>query len=347
MKTLLFTAMVVLLSAFSADYNVCAAQNPYGEVNFVKIKPNMNESFLIDMKTSKRLANARKANKTINSWQLYRRTYPRGMNVDYDYATLSVFPSGVEMKAEGTWDSGVRELSVKEISDFLTSLGNVRTIVATDLYTYRMGVGTNIVPGEYVQLNLIKTKPGNDDAYEKLLESMKPVVEECIKNGELKGFNVWKRTYQTNVGHRRGFLPSGERRTDAFDHAPVHQHAARARPDALCVPTLPARHPARASAPARVLVGDLGHDDLPRVSGADHGGWRPRRLGRRCLGLPVDDRGLARVAPPRGRRDHGPRLVLLPRRAVGAAAVGTDRRSVVGRRRADGGRPARLRADLA
>lgn len=205
MKTLLFTAMVVLLSAFSADYNVCAAQNPYGEVNFVKIKPNMNESFLIDMKTSKRLANARKANKTINSWQLYRRTYPRGMNVDYDYATLSVFPSGVEMKAEGTWDSGVRELSVKEISDFLTSLGNVRTIVATDLYTYRMGVGTNIVPGEYVQLNLIKTKPGNDDAYEKLLESMKPVVEECIKNGELKGFNVWKRTYLTNVGTENNY----------------------------------------------------------------------------------------------------------------------------------------------
>lgn len=205
MKTLLFTAMVVLLSAFTADYNVCTAQNPYGEVNFVKIKPNMNESFLIDMKTSKRLANARKANKTINSWQLYRRTYPRGMNVDYDYATLSVFPSGVEMKAEGTWDSGVRELSVKEISDFLTSLGNVRTIVATDLYTYRMGVGTNIVPGEYVQLNLIKTKPGNDDAYEKLLESMKPVVEECIKNGELKGFNVWKRTYLTNVGTENNY----------------------------------------------------------------------------------------------------------------------------------------------
>lgn len=208
MKTLLFTALVVVLSVFTTDYNVCTAQNPYGEVNFVKIKPNMNESFLIDMKTSKRLANARKANKTINSWQLYRRTYPRGTNVDYDYATLSVFPSGIEMKAEGTWDSGVRELSVKEISDFLTSLGNVRTIVSTDLYTFRMGVGANIVPGEYVQLNLIKTKPGNDEAYEKLLESMKPVVEECIKNGELKGFNVWKRTYLTNVGTENNYTVS-------------------------------------------------------------------------------------------------------------------------------------------
>ncbi|MBK8855333.1 MAG: hypothetical protein IPN10_14845 [Saprospiraceae bacterium] len=32
------------------------------------------------------------------------------------------------------------------------------------------------------------------------METLKPVVEECIKAGELKGFNVWKRTYATNVG---------------------------------------------------------------------------------------------------------------------------------------------------
>ncbi|MBK8372715.1 MAG: hypothetical protein IPL20_15505 [Saprospiraceae bacterium] len=26
------------------------------------------------------------------------------------------------------------------------------------------------------------------------------MIDECIKAGELKGFNVWKRTYATNVG---------------------------------------------------------------------------------------------------------------------------------------------------
>ncbi|HRD06616.1 MAG: hypothetical protein U0V54_15455 [Saprospiraceae bacterium] len=208
MKTLLLTVMVVVLTTLSASFDVCKAQNPYGEVNFIKIKPHMNESFLIDMKTSKRLANARKANKTINSWQLFRRTYPRGMDVDFDYASLTVFPSGVEMKAEGTWDSGVRELSVKEISDFLTSLGNVRTTVATDLYTYKMGTGATLVPGEFVQLNLVKVKPGSHETYEKLLETMKPVLEECIKSGKLIGFNVWKRTYATNVGGESNYTIS-------------------------------------------------------------------------------------------------------------------------------------------
>ena len=124
MKTIFLTTMIVLLTTFFSAFNVCQAQNPYGEVNFIKTLPNMSESFLIDMKTSKKLQNGRVANKTITSWQFYRRAYPRGSSMDYNYATLSVFPSGIEMKAEGTWDAPVRELSVKEISDYLTSLSN-------------------------------------------------------------------------------------------------------------------------------------------------------------------------------------------------------------------------------
>jgi len=198
MKTFYLTIMVVALATLFS-FNVCQAQGPYGEVNFLKTMPNMNESFLIDMKTSKKLQNARVANKTINSWQLYRRTLPRGSSMDYNYATLSVFPSGIEMKAEGTWDTGVKAMSVREISDWFTSLNNVRTTVATDLYTYKWGVGAKIIPGEYVQLNLVDVKKGSGAAYEKLLETLKPVLEECIKAGELKGFNVWKRTYATNI----------------------------------------------------------------------------------------------------------------------------------------------------
>jgi len=207
MKTFFLTIMVVALTTLFS-FSVSNAQNPYGEVNFIKTLPNMNESFLIDMKTSKKLANGRVANKTITSWQLYRRAYPRGSSMDYNYATLSVFPSGKEMKAEGTWDGPVRDLSVKEVSDFLTSLGNTRSVIATDLYTYKMGVGSKILPGEYVQLNLVNAKVGSNDAYEKLLETLKPVVEECIKAGELKGFNVWKRTYATNIGGESDYTVS-------------------------------------------------------------------------------------------------------------------------------------------
>ncbi|MBK8111573.1 MAG: hypothetical protein IPK46_15210 [Saprospiraceae bacterium] len=45
MKTLIMTLLVVVLTTFSSNFTPCKAQNPYGEVNFIKIKPHMNEVF--------------------------------------------------------------------------------------------------------------------------------------------------------------------------------------------------------------------------------------------------------------------------------------------------------------
>ena len=49
------------------------AQNPFGEISFVKVKPGMTESYLIDMKTTKKINNGLKANKTINSFCLLKK----------------------------------------------------------------------------------------------------------------------------------------------------------------------------------------------------------------------------------------------------------------------------------
>jgi hypothetical protein len=196
-----FSALAIIIALFSTSAIVKAqtAPAPYGIVSFIKTLPNMNESFLIDMKTSKKLANGRVANKNILSWQLYRTAMPTGSIMDYNYFTLAVYPSGKEMKAEGANDAVIKGMSAKEIADFYTSLGNTRTSVANDLVTYKMGVGAKMLPGEYVQINSVNVKTGSGAAYLKLVESYKPVIEECIKAGKLKGFNVWGRTYATNV----------------------------------------------------------------------------------------------------------------------------------------------------
>jgi hypothetical protein len=202
MKTNKFFPIVAIIIALFSTSAVLKAQTapaPYGMVNFMKTLPNMNESFLIDMKTSKKLANGRVANKNINSWQLFRTAMPTGSSMNYNYFTLSVYPSGIEIKAEGANDAVIKGMSVKDIADFYTSLGNTRTTVATDLVTYKMGVGSKLLPGEYLQINSVNVKTGSGAAYLKLLESYKPVIEECIKAGKLKGFNVWSRTYKTNV----------------------------------------------------------------------------------------------------------------------------------------------------
>jgi hypothetical protein len=131
--------------------------------------------------------------------------------MEFDYATLQVYPSAKEMESRKDWvpwNAPMKELSAKEIIDYLSSLGNVRTIVQTELYDYKMGVGSAIKPSEFVQLNLVNANPGSNDAVEKMWESLKPVIEECIKAGKLKGYNVWKRTYVTNVGYANDYTVS-------------------------------------------------------------------------------------------------------------------------------------------
>ncbi len=205
MKFLAFSLAIFFISLSAI------AQNPFGEVSFVKVKPGMNESYLIDMKTAKKINNGLKANKTISSWQLYRRVYPRGSEMEFDYATLAVYPSGKEMESRKDWvpwNAPMKELSAKETIDYLSSLGNVRTVIQTELYDFKMGVGAAGKTGDFVQLNLINANAGSNDAVEKMWESLKPVVEECIKAGKLKGYNVWKRTYVTNVGYSNDYTVS-------------------------------------------------------------------------------------------------------------------------------------------
>lgn len=191
-----------LIVAILTTGSFAIAQNPYGEVNFVKVNPGMGDSYLDVMKTIKKINNGLKASKTISSWQLYRRVFPSGSSMDFNYATLQIFPSGKEMESRkdwGPWEAPIKELSAKEIIETFTPLNTLRTVIARDLYTFRFGVGSGIKTGEYVMLSRVKVTSANMEAYEKMLEIAKPAVEEAIKAGKIKGWNVWKRTFATNI----------------------------------------------------------------------------------------------------------------------------------------------------
>lgn len=196
---------LLLALAFCCQINTTYAQNPYGEVVFVEVHPGMGDTYLNAMKGIKKINNSLKANKVINSWQLYRRVYPSGSAMGFNYATFQVFPSGKEMQARkdwGPWDAPIKELSAKEVLTTLSNSSTVRTILARDLYMYKMGVGgagNAAKSGDYVSLARVKLTAANMEAYEKLLETAKPVIEEAIKAGKVKSWNVWKRTFATNV----------------------------------------------------------------------------------------------------------------------------------------------------
>ncbi|MBC7572294.1 MAG: hypothetical protein H7319_21575 [Spirosoma sp.] len=207
MKIIKFFSIVAIIIATMSTSTIVKAQTPaapYGEVTFVQVYPGMNDSYLAANKIVKKVNNNLKTAKAISTWQLYKRVYPVHGSSDFNFATFVVYASGKEMQAlrdPSNYDAAAKELTTKEHQASLGTLPSIRTVVDRDLYTFRMGAGTagSAKAGDYVVLTRVKATAGNIDAYEKMLETVKPAIEEAIKAGKLKSWNVWKRTLATNI----------------------------------------------------------------------------------------------------------------------------------------------------
>ncbi len=211
-KCLLFVAILIATISITITSHAQSSSSDYLEATYIKVTPGMNENYLNVNKILKKLNDGRKEAKAINFWGLYRRVYPIKGSFDFDYAILELFPSGKEMQSRRdmtAWDEPIKGLTAKEISSSIGILNNVRTVVARDVFDPRFGVGntTNTtVVGDYVLRSKIRVSDANKDAYEKTLESVKPVMEEAIKNGKFKSWNVLKRAIATNADGDYDFL---------------------------------------------------------------------------------------------------------------------------------------------
>ncbi len=208
----MFLFVAILFATISTTSQAQTSNSEYLEATYIKVTPGMNESYLNANKIFKKLNDGRKAAKAINFWGLYRRVYPIKGSFDFDYAILELFPSGKEMQARKemtAWDEPVKGLTAKEISTSIGILNNVRTIVARDIFDPRFGAGNSTITtvvGDYVLRSKIRVSDANMDAYEKTLESVRPVMEEAIKAGKFKSWNVLKRAIATNADGDYDFL---------------------------------------------------------------------------------------------------------------------------------------------
>lgn len=211
-KFFLSIAMLMIAIAATITSHAQTTSSNYLEATYIKVTPGMNDNYLSANKIFKKMNDGRKAAKAINFWGLYKRVYPIKGNLDFDYAILELFPSGKEMQARKdltAWDEPVKGLTAKEISNSIGILNSVRTIVARDVFQPRFGVGNataTTVVGDYVLRSKIKVPDANLEAYEKTLEFIKPVMEEAVKSGKIKSWNVLKRAIATNVDGDYDFL---------------------------------------------------------------------------------------------------------------------------------------------
>jgi hypothetical protein len=211
-KFFLYAAMLIAVVSTAITAHAQSTSSNYLEATYIKVTPGMTENYLNANKIFKKLNDGRKAAKALDFWGLYRRVYPIKGSLDFDFAILELFPSGKEMQARKeltAWDEPVKGLTAKEISSSIGVLNSVRTIVARDVFNPRFGVGdapNTVVVGDYVLRSKIKVSDANLDAYEKTLETVKPVMEEALKAGKIKSWNVLKRAIATNVDGDYDFL---------------------------------------------------------------------------------------------------------------------------------------------
>jgi hypothetical protein len=211
-KLLLSVAILTIAIFATVGAQAQTASPTYLEATYIKVTPGMNENYLNANKIFKKLNDGRKEAKAINFWGLFRRVYPIKGSMDFDYAILELFPSGKEMQARkdlSAWDEPVKGLTAKEISSSIGILNTVRTIVGRDIFVPRFGVGNTtatVVTGDYVLRSKIKVSDANMEAYEKTLEYVKPVMEEAVKTGKIKSWNVLKRAIATNIDGDYDFL---------------------------------------------------------------------------------------------------------------------------------------------
>ncbi len=185
---LLFCTILLAKINFMAQ----AQEMPFAEVEQMKITPGMQAEYLAGEAAWKKVHLNRIANKNISSWNLYRRVYPAGANVAYEYMTVTIYANAKALEDKnGSFDYEkiMKGMNVNEIYNG-TSIENARKIVGGGLYQLKLTAGTK--SGKYLQIREVELKSGARDEYLKLLTDLNPTLELAIKNGKTLRRNIWE-----------------------------------------------------------------------------------------------------------------------------------------------------------
>lgn len=168
------------------------AETVLEEVEFMKVMPSMGDDYIKTEAVWKKIHEMRKANGEILYWALFRCVYPSGTENKYDYITVTGYKNGAMLQAKenATLEAWTKGLTKEEI-DIVMNTNKTRKLVATELDAKLVGIGDN-PSANYVLSRFMKIAPNNQVEYEKMIDMVKPVLAEAIKNGKAAGYEFFK-----------------------------------------------------------------------------------------------------------------------------------------------------------
>ena len=75
------------------------AEKFYAVVRYQKVEPGMMDEYLKMLDSFKKAIQQRKDKGELRYWRVFRRTFPSGVNVKYDYISVTAFDTGEQLEA--------------------------------------------------------------------------------------------------------------------------------------------------------------------------------------------------------------------------------------------------------
>lgn len=188
-----------ILSTLGVYFLVVATLHAQNEViepvyllrEYMKVEPGMEADYIKLEQTWKKVHLQRKADGGILDWGLYRRVFPSGTNVEYDYMTVTVFKNGQKYEQASTipWDYIVKLMDQKDMT-VMENTDKYRKLVSRSIDVLLERVQRN---GPNIQITDVQAKPGQGSELVKMEKMMNPVFVEACRSGAITswGFGMY------------------------------------------------------------------------------------------------------------------------------------------------------------
>lgn len=174
---------IYFLTVFAVQAQDTAYEPVYLLREYMKVQPGMEADYLKLEQTWKKVHLQRKADGGILDWGLYRRVFPSGTNVEYDYMTITIFKNGKKFEESGAipWDYIVKLMDQQDMT-VMENTDNYRKLVSRSIDVLLERVQRN---GPNIQVIDVQALPGQGAELVRIEKMMNPVFVEACKSGAI------------------------------------------------------------------------------------------------------------------------------------------------------------------
>lgn len=195
-------AMVFIMAAIPF---MVFAQEPtvFAVVEFMKVKQGDEQKY-VDLERNywKKIHQERVKNGEIVRWVLYEVRFA-GSNDEYNFVTGTIVTDPNKLENPFAGIDAEKILPGEDVDKIMQETSDSRQLVKRNLVRMVSTVNpeSGFAPFNYLQIDFMKVKPGNDNMYIDVETNVwRPVHQQFIKDGSRVGWTLWQTVFPSGSG---------------------------------------------------------------------------------------------------------------------------------------------------